>query len=125
MRKHAFLVRWHRIGRTVSPLLDMHASCHWPLGPEDNNLMTARALQAMVGGYQSLPKDVREFCSAYMGMMLRLRYSTGDTTGPYVINDVDGALDRDGLESWLATVSDEELRRYHAPTPRIRNRRYA
>lgn len=113
MKKHAFLVKWHRIGRTVTPVLDSHVECVWPLGPEDTDVISARALVAMIDGHENLPPDVKRFLSHYMGMTLRLRYQSGDVTGPYIINDVDEALDADGLESWLSVVSDAELHRYH------------
>lgn len=122
MRKHAILVRWMRINRAVHPVLDAHAMCEWPLGPEDNDVLSARALSAMIDGYDNLPIDVRRFCHAYWAMHLRLRYSNGDTTGPYIINDVEGTLDQDGIENWLATVSDAELARYHHAAHRVTRR---
>lgn len=113
MKKHAFLVRWTRQGRTLVPVLDSHASCVWPLGPEDNDVVAARALMIMIGGQDNLPKEVKDFLHAYWAMTLRLRYSNGDSTGPYVMNDVDEQHDADSIDEWLKSASDEELGRYH------------
>lgn len=119
MRKHVFLVRWKREGRTVTPMLDAYASCIWPLGPEDNDVTSARALVAMIDGYDNLPKEVKQFLSAYTGMMLRLRYQSGDTTGPYMINDVDDVHTDQTIQEWLVTAPDAEIARYHANCQRV------
>jgi hypothetical protein len=112
MRKHAFIVRWCREGRVVIPKLDSHASCVWPLGPEDNDVLSARALIAMIG-HDDLPKEVKQFMHSYWGMTLRLRYSNGDSTGPYLINDDDGVHTAETIDDWLSTAPDEEIARYH------------
>lgn len=119
MRKHAFLVRWHREGRTVTPILDAYASCIWPLGPEDNDLTSARALIAMIDGHDNLPKEVKQFLSQYFGMTLRLRYSSGDTTGPYLINDDDEVHTDQSIQEWLVTAPDSEIARYHHNAQRV------
>lgn len=125
MKKHAFLVKWHRIGRTVTPVLDAHAECVWPLGPEDTDLTSARALVAMIDGHENLPPDVKRFLSHYMGMTLRLRYQSGDVTGPYLINDIDEALNADSLDTWVQHCTDEELSRYHHAAHRVNRRKHA
>jgi hypothetical protein len=122
MRKHAFLVRWRREGRTVTPVLDSYASCIWPLGPEDNDVLSARALLAMIDGKDNLPKEVIQFLHAYQGMTLRLRYSSGDTTGPYMINDDDDFHTDQTIQEWLVTASDEDIARYHSAAPRVNRR---
>lgn len=122
MVKHLFLVRWVREGRVASPVVDMHASCVWPLGPEDNDTVSAKALGAMIGGYENLPPDVRSFCSAYWGMSLRMRYNPSDMSGPYVLNDADEVMGRDDVQRWVEGLSDGELSRYHANSLRRRSR---
>jgi hypothetical protein len=122
MRKHAFLVRWRREGRLVTPVLDSYASCIWPLGPEDNDVLSARALVAMIDGHENLPKEVKHFCSAWQGMLLRLRYQSGDTTGPYIINDDDDVHTDQTIQEWLASASDGEIARYHASAQKVNRR---
>lgn len=121
MKKHAFLVRWRRDGRVVTPILDAYVSCVWPLGPEDNDVLSARALLAMIGGQPALPDDVKHFCSGYEGMLLRLRYQSGDTTGPYMVNDDDEVHSDQTIQEWLAGAPDAEIARYHVQAHR-RNR---
>ena len=113
MRKHVFLVKWRREGRVSTPLLDAYATCVWPLGPEDNDNLSARALVAMIDGHDNLPPEVKSFMHAYQGMVLRLRYQSGDTTGPYMINDDDEVHTDQTIQEWLVTAPDEELHRYH------------
>jgi hypothetical protein len=123
MKKHAFLIRWAREGRSVGPVLDMHAECVWPLGPEDNDVLSAKALVAMIGGYDNLPKDVKSFMHAYHAMQLRLRYSNGDTTGPYLMNDDEEVHNAESIDQWLASASDEEISRYHHKAGRVNRAR--
>jgi hypothetical protein len=120
MKKHVFLVKWHRDGRVVTPVLDAYAGCVWPLSPEDKDVVAARALLAMIGGQEALPDDVKQFLSSYTGMTLRLRYQSGDTTGPYMVDDVDEALDAETLNDWVGSITDEELHRYHINAQRVR-----
>jgi hypothetical protein len=123
MRKHVFLVRWKREGRIVTPVLDAYATCIWPLGPEDNDVVSARALLAMIGGQPNLPDDVKSFCSAYTAILLRLRYQNGDTTGPYMINDVDNMHTDQSIQEWIINVPDDELHRYHVNNQRVNRER--
>lgn len=120
MVKHLFLVRWVREGRVSSPMLEMYASCVWPLGPEDNDVVSAKALGAMIGGYENLPHDVRSFCSAFWAMTLRMRYNQSDMTGPYILNDVEEVMGRGDVQRWVEDVSYAELSRYHAAAARRR-----
>ncbi len=113
MKKHMFLVRWYREGRIVTPVLDMHMSCVWPLGPEDKDPIAARALLSMVGGTANLPDEVKKFLDAYKGMSLRMRYNSDDMQGPYLVDDYEGTYTRETLVDWLRTVSDKDLERYH------------
>jgi len=123
MRKHAFLVRWRREGRQVTPVLDSYASCIWPLGPEDNDVVSAKALIAMIDGHDNLPDEVKRFCNAYNGMLLRLRYQSGDVTGPYLINDEDDHHTDQSIQEWLASASDAEIARYHSSAHRVNRRK--
>lgn len=119
MLKHAFLVRWRREGRVVTPVLDSYVACVWPLGPEDNDVLAAKALTAMIDGADNLPKEVKQFMHGYWGMMLRLRYSNGDTTGPYLINDDDEIHTDQTIQEWLVTAPDSEIARYHHNAQRV------
>jgi hypothetical protein len=125
MKKHAFLIKWHRVGRTVTPVLDAHTSCVWPLGPEDQDTVAAKALIAMIDGHGNLPSDVKNFLNTFFALRLRLRYQSGDVTGPYIINDVDEILDAEGLDSWVQNASDEELARYHFAAHTVNRRKHA
>lgn len=107
MLKHALLIRWHRDGRTVTPILDAHCQCQWPLGPEDNDLASARALRLMA----DLPKEVEKFMGSFFAMNLRVRYGM-DITGPYLINDADESLDPNMIDEFVRHADDATLNKY-------------
>lgn len=108
-----FLMGWRREGRQLKREFHSYATCDWPLHESANTKGDAEALLAIIDGFDNLPVDVRNFCNAYNGMVLRRRYAGQDVTGPYLINDVDNAFDRDTLEEYLDTLSDKELDKYH------------
>lgn len=118
-----FLMGWHREGRTLRREFHAYVSCTWPLHESANGMDDAKALLAMIDGRENLPEEVKQFCNAYFPMALRARYAGQDVTGPYFINDIDEAFDRDTLEEYLDTLSDRELGQYHCSFIKVNRRR--
>jgi len=117
-----FLMTWYREDRTLKRVFDTYVCCDWPLHETANQKGDAEAMIAMIDGYENLPEDVKQFCNAFNGMHLRRRYGN-DVTGPYLVNDVDDAFDRDTLEEYLDTLSDAELNKFHYSQVRFSGRR--
>lgn len=118
-----FLVGWNREGRTMKREFHAYVSCIWPLHESANGIDDAKALLAMIDGRENLPEEVKQFCAAYFPMTLRARYAGEGVTGPYLINDIDEAFDRDTLETYLDTLSDRELGQYHCTFHKVNRRR--
>lgn len=96
MKKHVFTVGYDEDGLR----LDTYIACNWPYG-EGNTFKDILATKVLAG--PEATAEVESFIHALHGIQLRLRFAS-HTHGPYCVNDEEGTLSADDIESMLKAM---------------------